>query len=302
MISVIVPVYKAEKYLSRCIDSIISQTYQEWELLLVDDGSPDKSGFICDDYSNKDSRIRVFHKKNEGVSSARNFALEYVSGDWVCFVDADDIIAPNTFELSLQKCKKNELDIIQFSFARTESFGLNNGVQTSPLSPLEYLREHKFLVTVWGSLIKTSIIKSNKIQFDTKIKLAEDQMFIFECMMKSKKIQRIGEQLYFYRDNENGTVRNPKTQDCINSMYALSRFGNEHPLVRHYIEGTIMYLANDLIRFRLLSSYRLASILSELNIKKPYSSRGLRIIAKTSGISKTLCCFAIKYYTFKNNL
>ena len=302
MISVIVPVYKVEKYLSRCIDSIISQTYQEWELFLVDDGSPDRSGVICDEYSNKDSRIRVFHKKNGGVSSARNLALEYVCGDWVCFVDADDIIAPNTFELSLQNCEKNDLDIIQFSFTRTESFGLNNGVQTSPLVPSEYLQEHKFLVTVWGSLIKSSIIKSNNIQFDTKIKLAEDQMFIFECIMKSKKIQRIGDQLYFYRDNENGAVRNPKLQDCIDSMYALSRFGKENPLVLHYIEGTIMYLVNDLIRFRLLSSYRLASILSELNIKKPFSSRGLRIIAKSSRISKILCCFVIKYYVFKNSL
>ena len=95
MISVIVPVYKAEKYLRRCIDSILAQTYTDFELLLIDDGSPDRSGEICDEYAKQDSRVRVFHKPNAGVSSARNLGLDNAKGDWITFVDADDYLAPD---------------------------------------------------------------------------------------------------------------------------------------------------------------------------------------------------------------
>ena len=91
-VSIIVPVYKAEKYLNRCIDSILAQTFIDWELLLIDDGSPDKSGEICDEYSKKDQRIKVFHKSNGGVSSARNLGLDHVKGQWITFIDADDYI------------------------------------------------------------------------------------------------------------------------------------------------------------------------------------------------------------------
>ena len=94
-VSVIVPVYKAEKYLHRCVDSILSQTFTDWELLLIDDGSPDRSGEICDEYAKKDTRIRVFHKENGGVSSARNMGLDIAKGKWIVFVDSDDWCEPD---------------------------------------------------------------------------------------------------------------------------------------------------------------------------------------------------------------
>ena len=97
MISIIVPIYKAEAFIARCIDSILVQTYQDWELLLVDDGSPDDSGKICDEYAAKDARIQVFHKPNGGVSSARNLGLKKAIGDWVSFIDADDYLLPEFF-------------------------------------------------------------------------------------------------------------------------------------------------------------------------------------------------------------
>ena len=92
-ISVIVPVYKAEKYICRCVDSILAQTFTDFELLLIDDGSPDNSGAICDEYAASDSRVKVFHKENGGVSSARNVGLDNACGEWITFVDADDWIA-----------------------------------------------------------------------------------------------------------------------------------------------------------------------------------------------------------------
>ena len=92
MISIIVPVYNTEKYLHRCIDSVLAQTYQDFELLLIDDGSKDSSGAICDEYAAQDTRVRVFHKENGGVSSARNVGLDLAQGEWVTFVDSDDYI------------------------------------------------------------------------------------------------------------------------------------------------------------------------------------------------------------------
>ena len=92
-VSIIVPVYKVEQYLARCIDSILAQTYKDWELLLIDDGSPDRSGFICDEYATKDPRIRVFHKENGGVSSARNIGIESSHGEWIYFLDSDDYVS-----------------------------------------------------------------------------------------------------------------------------------------------------------------------------------------------------------------
>lgn len=97
-ISIIVPVYNAERYLHRCIESILAQTFKDFELLLIDDGSKDNSGYICNEYAGKDERVKVWHKENGGVSSARNVGLDNVKGEWVTFVDSDDYISSNYFD------------------------------------------------------------------------------------------------------------------------------------------------------------------------------------------------------------
>ena len=99
VISIIVPVYNTEQYLRRCIDSVLAQTYQDFELLLIDDGSKDSSGAICDEYAAQDTRVRVFHKANGGVSSARNVGLDHARGEWITFVDSDDEVKPNWLDL-----------------------------------------------------------------------------------------------------------------------------------------------------------------------------------------------------------
>ena len=98
MISIIVPVYKAEQYLRPCIDSILAQTYTDYELVLVDDGSPDNCGAICDEYATKDSRVKVIHQRNQGQAAARNAAVKMALGEWICFVDSDDVIHPQMLE------------------------------------------------------------------------------------------------------------------------------------------------------------------------------------------------------------
>ena len=105
-ISVIVPVYRAEAYLHACIDSILSQTFSDFELILVDDGSPDNCGAICDDYAARDSRVRVIHQENQGQAAARNRALAVARGDWVCFVDSDDTVHPQMLERPPQRAAR----------------------------------------------------------------------------------------------------------------------------------------------------------------------------------------------------
>lgn len=119
-VSIIIPVYKAEKCLKRCIESVLNQTYKDWELLLIDDGSPDRSGDICDEYTKRDNRIRVFHKNNGGVSSARNLGLDNVNGEYVTFVDSDDLIDLNTLNVCISQIELFDLDLLQFSLTRNE--------------------------------------------------------------------------------------------------------------------------------------------------------------------------------------
>lgn len=112
LISVIIPVYMAEKFLHRCVNSVLNQTYQNFEIILINDGSKDKSGMICDEYAKKDKRIKVIHQENQGVSAARNKGLDMARGEWIYFLDSDDYISPKSFELLMCVQKEDDYDIV----------------------------------------------------------------------------------------------------------------------------------------------------------------------------------------------
>ena len=117
-VSIIVPVYNAEKTLERCVDSILNQTYQDFELLLVDDGSPDGSGALCDAYARQDSRVRVFHQENAGVSAARNLALDHAAGEYLQFLDSDDWITPDATSSLVRAAREHQCDLVIADFYR----------------------------------------------------------------------------------------------------------------------------------------------------------------------------------------
>lgn len=121
LISVIVPIYNVEPYIHRCIDSILAQTYKQMQIILVDDGSPDRCGEICDEYSKKDSRIIVIHQENEGLSGARNTRLLFAKGDYIAFVDSDDWVHPKMYETLIGLSKKYNLDIVRSSVCETDN-------------------------------------------------------------------------------------------------------------------------------------------------------------------------------------
>lgn len=187
-ISVIVPVYNVEKYLTRCIDSILSQTFTDFELLLIDDGSTDNSGKICDDYSKNDVRIRVFHKENGGVSSARNLGLDNAKGEWITFCDSDDWIKID-FLAEFAKLASKGGDLLSQGFHSfmwknikdEDIFEDDNVYQNDSILPfLLKLYESTQLGYIWCKAFKKQIIDKHKIRFNTKYNWMEDLVFIMQ--------------------------------------------------------------------------------------------------------------------------
>ncbi len=211
-ISVIVPVYNVEQYLPRCIDSILAQTVTNFELLLIDDGSKDNSSKICDEYAEKNKHIHVFHKKNGGVSSARNVGLENAKGEWIAFIDSDDYIKNDYLE-SFFKYGKLDLytHVIQGFYVFDNKGIINNTNKSLLYSHYKYIniKSNKYnpaiekyrlfqRTEVWGKLFSLSLIKSNNIRFDERIKVYEDGIFWHTYLLYIKTIILIPERGYYY--------------------------------------------------------------------------------------------------------
>lgn len=207
MLSIIVPVYNVEKYLSRCIDSILAQTERNFELILVDDGSLDASPSICDAYALKDVRIKVIHKSNEGVSSARNVGLDTATGEYVTFIDSDDWIAPDYLAKLNERAKSANYDLI--------TSGLNWWYSDDKIEPdalsdepiLDFSKEEDLLKIISqhhitspvSKLYKFSVIKDGNIRFDTKIHFGEDRDFNVRFLYSAATASTIDYSGYFYR-------------------------------------------------------------------------------------------------------
>ena len=192
-ISVIVPVYNAEKYLCRCIDSILSQTFTDFELLLINDGSKDGSDAICDEYAAKDNRVRVFHKENGGVSSARNLGLDNAKGEWITFVDSDDFIPSDSLK-SLSNNNSEDLIIGEFQYSNGENlFGLrwnDNSVERNDFSEFLSLNiDTSFFRAPWCKLFKNKIITECDLRFDVSLMLGEDTIFVNTYLLYCNSIR-----------------------------------------------------------------------------------------------------------------
>lgn len=204
VISIIVPVYKVEKVLSRCIDSILNQTFTKFELILVDDGSPDTCPKICDEYAIKDSRIKVIHQKNLGVSVARNSGLDIARGDFIGFVDSDDWIEPKTYEIAYNTAIEKQADIVQWDFI----FDYENGEKLEKkFGPEGFfcIAENcsYFYGGMWHKLVSKKLIDDHMLRFPVGLKYAEDCRFGIDCFLEAKRTYHISESLYHYCVNKN---------------------------------------------------------------------------------------------------
>lgn len=204
LVSIIVPIYKVEPYLRRCLDSIVNQTYTNLEIILVDDGSPDNCPKICDEYAAIDKRIIVIHKENGGLSDARNAGLDICKGEYISFVDSDDWVDENYIKLMLGAATNNHADIIVSDFIKTNSY--LNSSRPKPEKSMEILNSITALkriwskdaitfVTAWGKLIKKNLF--NKIRFPIG-KLNEDEYTSYKLYFHASKVIQLFVPLYYY--------------------------------------------------------------------------------------------------------
>lgn len=219
-ISIIVPVYNVEKYLSRCVNSILSQTFKDFELILVDDGSPDKCPQICDEYASKDSRVSALHKKNAGQSSARNSALDIVTGDYIAFVDSDDWIAPDTYEYLYNLITKNDADVVSGDYVITYGNEIDfskkytEKVITGSQEILKfYFKQDKLHgkndFPVWIKLYKKELFDG--IRFPSG-KIYEDNITNFLILSKCNKYVKSTKEVYAYFQRQQSTTKTKLTE------------------------------------------------------------------------------------------
>ena len=274
LISVIVPVYNAEKFIDRCVNSVLQQTYPHWELLLVDDGSPDNSPAMCDAWKEKNDRIRVFHKANGGVSSARNVGLENIKGEWLMFVDSDDCIEPTCLEESLQHVLSNGLDVVQFRMKRVLLDGSTKFYEEedSPVCDTEtYLKEAYLSGCVWGGLYRSRIVTNNHIRFAEHLHYLEDAFFVCEILKNSQWNQRIDKHFYLYYYNPNGSDK-PKDWDYyLDSIEYAAVYKQENPLFANLIDGWCTMLAMRYVTLAGKLDYnRFSKAWKELSVSRDY--------------------------------
>lgn len=211
-ISIIIPVYNAEKYLSETLDSILNQTFTDFEVIAVNDGSTDSSLDILKLYKNKDKRIRIIDKKNSGVSDARNTGIKNATGEYVCFVDADDILAQEYIEAMFDVVSKYGADMVvcrYVTFRKSNQITYVHGnSDVNQVKSVTDLLERGLLTSAWNKLIKKEIIIKNNILYDTNMTFGEDLFFCWKVYLKSNLIYYLDKELYFYRlMNEGATAK-----------------------------------------------------------------------------------------------
>ena len=238
-LSIVVPVYNAQQYLTSCIDSILSDGMTSYEIILIDDGSQDESGRICDIYEKKHPNIKVFHIENKGVSNARNIGIEKAQGKWIMFMDADDELLCDVNELI--KIEKDYCDGVYFNYKRTEKGEksiyrhkriLNSqNILLATLNRIKYYKNLENAITLkpstldscWAKLYKTEIIKENNIIFDEKLRLSEDTVFNVQYLLHTNKILCVDQDIYYYRNNEQSVCNNFKIENISNRYLLIKK-------------------------------------------------------------------------------
>lgn len=245
--SVIVPIYKVEKYLNKCIDSILKQTFQDFELILVDDGSPDKCPKICDEYAKKDKRVRVIHKENAGLVAARNTGIKEAKGDYICYVDGDDWISENLLQTVWSKAvSKYDVEMVVYSAVRqftdtqeqipkSVPEGLyNKDKLRSDVYPYMMYDSRKPFCTglifpvAWNKIFKRDFLLKHYCQ-EERIRMGEDNAFVFECLYAAENVFFCDDILYIY---------NQLNVESMVHSYDPNRFDN-NKLLTDYIERRI---------------------------------------------------------------
>lgn len=253
LVSIILPVYNSEEYIEDTINSVLSQTYPNFELIIINDGSNDNSGIICEKISKIDNRIQYFSIPNSGVSNARNLALAKVNGEYVTFIDSDDLYAKNYLEVLINTIEKYDADIISCAYQTLSITPKKVDISEDYLNCsfqeyIEKLQPNLLFNQLWNKMYKLSIIKENRIIFDTSIDLAEDYKFNLEYMNCTTKNIYVNIPLYQYRITDNGLgfkYRKNSSEIKLSLLKKLEKIYEEKGYSKNYIYKNyiIQYLA-----------------------------------------------------------
>lgn len=242
-VSVIIPVYNVSDYLSHCIDSLLSQTCHDFELVLVDDGSTDGSAEICDAYASKDARIKVVHQANGGVSSARNKGIEMAKGEYVCFVDADDWVEKDMIELLYSAADNKKADFVYCDYIQEKDNDVNY-IETARCVENDSRATKMNILNGWFvsscmSIIRRSILTQHNIRFNEYLRYNEDFNFIAKCLPYFDIINKVEKALYHYNENNLSSAihkqSNQQGLDEYMSQVEIMDYYNERNILEMYI-------------------------------------------------------------------
>lgn len=255
LVSIIIPVYKVEPYLDKCVQSVIDQTYKNWEIILVDDGSPDRSSQMCDEWAQKDKRIRVIHQKNRGLSGARNTGIREAKGEWLYFLDSDDWIIPECIALMMQVV--DEYPDVDMVMGNIKTIGKDYGwkfaepgVYTEGF--IEMSCSYKIYTMAWNKLLSKSFLVSNNLYFEEGL-LHEDVLWFIQCACFLNRMVSIPQKTYNY-NIRNGSIQTDKSFKMHYINMAMVKIKTIEFLFRHHFdENKILfrYIYDDLYDFLL---------------------------------------------------
>ena len=224
-VSIIIPVYNTEKYLSKCLDSVLTQTFADFECLLIENGSSDGSGRICDEYAVNDKRIKVVHQEGRGVSFARNTGLDMASGKWIVFVDSDDWIEPTLLSSALSIAQSQPADIVQWNYI---SEGGKKVKKTQRLQPGEFVISPEkelpgWFSMVWSRMYSKAFLEENNIRFNDELFFGEDGLFSVQALFSAKSIWNTDKALYHYIDRTDSVINTMDIMAVENKILAAKK-------------------------------------------------------------------------------
>ena len=232
--SVIIPVYKVEKYLGYCVESILNQSFRDFEVILVDDGSPDSCPGICDEYAKKDSRVKVVHQKNMGLAGARNTGLDHAVGEYICFIDSDDYLAHEQVLQTLADKTASNPDIVHYKFKEWfESDGhiaecrFSYDVPTSGRTLAEIycdlIDRDAYYNSAWSKIIRRELLVDNNIRFEQGI-VGEDNEWYYHVVMVAKSLVLVDEPLYIYRRRKGSITTSTTRKNLVDQLHVLDKW------------------------------------------------------------------------------
>ena len=288
LVSISVPVYNAEKYLRKCLDSLVNQTLKNIEIVIVDDGSTDGSASICREYAERDSRILLIFKENGGLASARQAALEAANGRFFCACDADDWAEPTMYDTLYRKAMETNADIVMCDYwceypdgKQTEKKYQYELIKRKDL--LDALLNGRFPKAVWNKLIRRDFLKANHLSWEQGIDMGEDFLLTMKMLLVGATVANTGKTLYHYRRERGGTsYTNNITMASFNQSLAITRWAEIHIDKNHYAKGLHRILVDVAytglrVRSGMTSNYYKESVLDELPFDEFVKLKGLSL-------------------------